>query len=66
MILFIRKLKEILDGSEECRGTYEIVPVSGEKTQIADVLVRMHHDANLQLDEEGEANGPSTSKIKLV
>ena len=66
MILFIRKLKEILDGSEECRGKYELVPVSGEKNQIADVLVRMHHDANLQLDEEGEANGPFTSKIKLI
>ena len=54
-MLFIRKLKEILDSCHDCRGKYELVPISGERDQIADVLVQMHNDANLQLDGGGEA-----------
>lgn len=54
-MLFIRKLKEILDGCPDCRGKYELVPISGERDQIADVLVQMHHDAQMQLDEGVEA-----------
>lgn len=51
MVLFIRKLREILDGSEECRGKYELVPISGEENQIADVLVRILRDEHLQLNQ---------------
>ena len=51
MVLFIRKLREILDGSEECRGKYELVPISGEENQIADVLVRIIRDEHLQLNQ---------------
>ena len=54
-MLFIRKLKEILDGCPDCRGKYELVPISGEKNQVADVIVQRHHDADLQLDEGTEA-----------
>ena len=53
MVLFTRKLKEILDGCEDCRGKYVLVPFSGELGIIADVLVQMHKDPNLQLDDEG-------------
>ena len=49
-MLFIRKLKEILDGRPDCKGKYELVTLSGEKNQIADVIVQMHHDARLTLD----------------
>jgi len=52
VVLFIRKLREILDGCPDCRGKYALVPISGEKEEIADVLVQMFHDANLQLDEQ--------------
>lgn len=48
MVLFIRKLREILDGSEECRGKYELVPISGEENQIA---VRILRDEHLQLNQ---------------
>ena len=51
MVLFIHKLREILDGSEECRGKYELVPISGEENQISDVLLRILLDENLQMDE---------------
>lgn len=53
MVLFTRKLKEILDGCEDCRGKYVLVPFSGEDGIIADVLVQMHKDSNLQLGAEG-------------
>jgi len=52
VVLFIRKLKEILDGCPKCRGKYELVPISGEKEEIADVLVQMLQDASLELDEQ--------------
>ena len=54
-MLFIRKLREILDSCKECKGKYELVPISGESNQIADVLVQMHRDANVQLDRGVEA-----------
>ena len=57
MVLFTRKLKEILDGCEECRGKYVLVPFSGEANIIADVLVQMHKDSNLQLDDKGGQAG---------
>lgn len=55
MVLFIRKLREILDGSEECRGKYELVPISGEENQISDVLLRILNDEHLQMDERAGA-----------
>ena len=54
-MLFHRKLKEILDGCPDCQGKYELVPISGEKNQIADALVQKHNEANLQMDEGAEA-----------
>ena len=50
MVLFIRKLKEILDICAECKGKYELVPTSGENDQIADVLVQKLKDADVQVD----------------
>ena len=52
VVLFTRKLKEFLDSCTDCRGKYVLVPFSGEDNIIADVLVQMHKDANLQLDDE--------------
>ena len=52
MVLFIRKLREILDNCEECKGKFELVPISGrEPNTIADVLVGMHKAANIDVDE---------------
>ena len=62
-MLFTRKLREILDKCEDCKGKYELVPISGEKAPmgervgrdkngIADVLVRIHTDQKLQLEDE--------------
>ena len=48
----MQKLKEILDNSPECRGKYELVPLSGTETnKIADILVAMYNDPNLAMDE---------------
>ena len=55
MVLFIRKLKEILDSREECKGKYELVPISGELGQIADVLVQKLRDADVQVDPAADA-----------
>jgi len=53
----MRKLKDILDHSEECKGKYELVPLSGKETnKIADVLVGMHNAANIEVDEHVDAN----------
>ena len=42
VVLFYRKLREILGGCKECKGRYELVLISGEvKDEIADVLVPM-------------------------
>lgn len=53
----MRKLRDILDHSPECRGKYELVPLSGTETnKIADVLVGMHNAANIELNERVDAN----------
>ncbi|KAL9983084.1 hypothetical protein ACROYT_G005213 [Oculina patagonica] len=52
VVLFIRKLREILDGCPDCKGKYELVPISGnESNKIADVLVGMHNAATMELNE---------------
>ena len=59
MVLFIRKLKEILDRCPDCKGKYELVTISGDRENgknIADVLVEMDKAANIQLGEEVEAD----------
>jgi len=57
VVLFMRKLKDILDHSPECKGKYELVPISGNETnKIADVLVGMYNAANIVLDEHVDAN----------
>ena len=50
MVLFIRKLKEILDKCPECRNKYELVPFSGEDNQIADVLVQKISEADVAIE----------------
>ncbi|PFX29186.1 stimulator of interferon genes protein-like isoform X2 [Stylophora pistillata] len=60
VVLFIRKLREILDKSEECRGSYELVPISGnDPNEIANVLVGMHNAANIEVlaGNHDQANG---------
>ena len=53
----MRKLKDILDHSDDCKGKYELVPISGNDTnKIADVLVGMYNAANIELDEHVDAN----------
>ena len=54
VVLFIRKLKEILDGCPGCKGKYELVPISGdsENNKIADVLMGIHKAANMEVIEE--------------
>ena len=57
VVLFIQKLTEILENSEECRGTYELVPISGNGPhEISNVLVGMHNAANIEMHNP-EANG---------
>lgn len=41
MVMFFCKLREILDGCIDCRGKYELVPISGARGEIADELVRI-------------------------
>ena len=55
MVLFIRKLKEILDKCPECKNKYELVPISGEHNQIADVLVQKIRDADVSMEAETNA-----------
>ena len=56
-MLFIQKLREILENSEECRGTYELVPISGRNlNEISNVLIEMHNAARMDIDNP-EANG---------
>ena len=61
-MLFIRKLRDILDSCKDCKGKYVLVPISGERAprderdgrdqnRIADVLVRMHQDPNFQMED---------------
>ena len=41
----MQNLKEILDNSEECKGTYELVPISGnDPHEVSDVLIRMQEE----------------------
>ena len=57
MVLFIQKLREILDNSRECRGTYDLVPISGnDPNEISNVLIEMHNAANIEVHNP-EANG---------
>ena len=50
----MRKLSLILENCKECRGKYELVLLSGDKTnKIADVLVGMYKDANLEMQVDG-------------
>ena len=57
VVLFIRKLREILDNSKECRETYELVPISGNHpNEISNVLIGMHNAANIEMHNP-EANG---------
>ena len=57
VVLFIQKLTEILENSEECRGTYELVPISGnDPHEISNVLIGMHNAANIEMHNP-EANG---------
>lgn len=52
VVLFIRKLREILESCKECRGKCEIVPISGdEKSKIGDVLVAIHNATEVESDE---------------
>jgi len=52
VVLFIRKLKEILDACPECINKYELVPISGNQTnKIADVLVGIHDATSVKFDE---------------
>ena len=56
-MLFIQKLREILKNSEECRGTYELVLISGHNpNEISNVLIEMHNAANIEMHNP-EANG---------
>ena len=62
MVLFIRKLRDILDSCKDCKGKYVLVPISGERApreprddgdqnSIADVLVRILQDPNFQMED---------------
>ena len=55
VVLFIRKLKEILDKCPECENKYELVPFSGEHDQIADVLVKKIREAVMTIEVEANA-----------
>ena len=59
MVLFIQKLRKILAKSEECRGTCELVLISGSRPhEISNVLLGMHNDANICIEVHNpEANG---------
>lgn len=51
MVLFIQKLKEILDACPKCKDKYELVPISGNQSnKIADVLVGIHDAPSIELD----------------
>ncbi|XP_074613458.1 stimulator of interferon genes protein 2-like [Acropora palmata] len=54
VVLFIRKLKEILDKCPECKNKYELVPI-GDNNQIADVLVQKIKDADVPMEAETNA-----------
>ena len=62
MVLFIRKLEKILATCDDCKGKYQLVPISAERApgdegderdqnRISDVLVRIHQDPSVQLED---------------
>lgn len=55
MALFVRKLKEILDKCPEFRNKYELVPFSGERDIIADVLKQKIGEAHVEIWPEADA-----------
>ena len=55
MVLFYRKLKEILDENPECRNKYELVPFSGEPGTIADVLKKKIEEVDVTIGAEASA-----------
>ncbi|XP_044173239.1 stimulator of interferon genes protein-like [Acropora millepora] len=54
VVLFYRKLKEILDKCPKCKNKYELVPI-GDHTQIADVLAQKLKDADVPMEAETNA-----------
>ena len=57
MVLFIWKLIEILNSSEECKGTYELMQISGnDPNEFSNVLIGMHNAANIEMHNP-EVNG---------
>ena len=48
VVLFMQKLSYILEHSRECKGKYELVFLS-ETNKIADVVVGMYKDTNLEM-----------------
>ena len=55
MALFVRKLKEILDKCPEFRNKYELVPFSGERDTIADVLGQKIGEGHVAIRAEADA-----------
>ena len=55
MVLFIRKLMEILDECPEYRNKYELVPFSGEPDTIANVLEQVIKEAHVAIWAEADA-----------
>lgn len=52
IMLFTRKLSEILDENAECRGKYKLVPISGNETnEISNILFAMQRDVNIEIDK---------------
>ena len=56
VVLFISKLKEILDECPECRNKYELVPFSGERDTIANVLEqKIRREVDMAIWAEADA-----------
>ncbi|XP_044173251.1 stimulator of interferon genes protein-like [Acropora millepora] len=55
VVLFYRKLEEILDECLECRDKYELVPFSGEPNEIADVLMNKIKSTAVAVGAEAHA-----------
>ena len=50
VMIFIRKLREILDKDKECRGKYELIQFPGEGSNIAKILVDAITNPGIQVD----------------
>ena len=50
VMIFIRKLREILDKDKECRGKYELIAFAGEGSNIAEILVGVIKNPGIQVD----------------